>query len=422
MRTPVVLVLMLVLVAGLAVAGGVAARPAAAVTPLAATLQATFTGQTTQTLYDQLGTAVAVSGDTALVGAQYFQDTTKDPDPYHTGEVYVYVRSDGAWTQQAVLKAPDETDDSYFGCSVAIDGDTAAVGAYGHLGTAGSVYVFTRSGGSWSLQQQVNGPTHSETGWSVAISGDTLLAGAPAYYATDTSPVTGAARVYTRTGGVWTLQQQLTAADGAGSDRFGWSVALDGDSAVVGAPFKNGGIPNGAGAAYVFARSGRRLVPAAEGGRSRGRQPRPIGGHLDAHRPGGRAGLVQRRGLGHGARRHRRHVGQADRVRLRRLGPRRPPRLQRRVLRRPGDRRRPGADDRRGELRRSRLRVRALGRRLDPASPDRPAHPLHHDALRPGRGVGRCYRARRRAAAVQPLHRRTRTPTCSRRPPTPPRR
>jgi hypothetical protein len=262
MRTPVVLVLVLVLMTGLAVAGGVAAAPAAAVTPLSATLQGTFTGQATQTFYDQLGTAVAVSGDTALLGAQYFQDTTKDPDPYHTGEVYVYVRSGGAWTQEAVLTAPDETDASYFGCSVAIEGDTAVVGAYGHLGTAGSVYVFTRSAGVWSLQQRLDGPVHSQMGYSVAIAGDTLLAGAPAYYYVDPDPIlpqgptTGAARVYARTGDVWTFQQQLEASDPAEADRFGWSVGLDGDSAVVGAPFKNGGIPNGAGAAYVFTRAG----------------------------------------------------------------------------------------------------------------------------------------------------------------------
>ena len=191
-----------VLVVALLLAWLVAAAPAAAVTPLSATLQETFTGQATQTLYDQLGTAVAVSGDTALVGAQYFQA----PTTYHRGEAYVYVRSGGVWQQEAVLTAPDETDGSYFGCSVAIQGDTAVVGAYGHLATAGSVYVFTRSAGVWSLQQQLNGPEHSQLGYSVAISGDTLIAGAPAYYPSDPVPpnpvTTGAARVYTRTGDV----------------------------------------------------------------------------------------------------------------------------------------------------------------------------------------------------------------------------
>ena len=115
----------------------------------------------------------------------------------------------------------------------------------------------TRTAGVWSLQQRLDGPTHSWMGWSVAISGDTLLAGAPAYYpSADPSPVTtGAAMVYTRAAGVWTSQQRLMASDGAETDRFGWSVGLDGDSAVIGAPFKNGGIPNGAGAAYVFTRT-----------------------------------------------------------------------------------------------------------------------------------------------------------------------
>ena len=199
MRTPVVLVLVLILATALAlVAGGAAAGPAAAVSPLSATLQATFTGQATQTFYDKLGLAVAVSGDTALAGAQYFQDTTKDPDPYATGEVYVYVRSGGVWQQQQVLKAPVETDGSFFGSSVAIDGNTAVVGAYGRLGTAGSVYVFTRSAGAWSLQQELDGPEHSQMGWSVAISGDTVLAGAPAYYPPGGGPPTPAPPASTR--------------------------------------------------------------------------------------------------------------------------------------------------------------------------------------------------------------------------------
>ena len=255
-----------VLVLALLLAGLAAAAPSAARTvvpgpsssrlstpaALIATLQGTFTGKATTTMYDQLGTAVALSGDTALVGAQYFQEAGE----YARGEVYVYVRSNGTWSQQAVLRAPDETDGSYFGCTVAIDGDTAVIGAYGHLFTAGSVYVFVRSGTTWTLQQRLDGLIHSQLGWSVAVSGDTLLAGAYVYSPSDDDTVKGAARVYTRAGGVWSLQQQLMANDAAANDHFGFAVGLSGDCAVVGAPFRNGGIPSGAGAAYVFARSG----------------------------------------------------------------------------------------------------------------------------------------------------------------------
>ena len=86
---------------------------------------------------------------------------------------------------------------------------------------------------------------------------------------------TGAAMVFTRAGGVWTLLQQLRPATAAETDRFGWSVGLDGDSAVIGAPFKTGGIPNGAGAVYVFTRSSgvwsQRLKVAGAAGANLGR-------------------------------------------------------------------------------------------------------------------------------------------------------
>ena len=90
---------------------------------LAATLQGTFVGSASPTECDQLGTAVAVSGDTALVGSQYYQASGQVPAAYHRGQVYVYVRSNDAWAQQAVLVASDPEDADQFGCSVAIDGE-----------------------------------------------------------------------------------------------------------------------------------------------------------------------------------------------------------------------------------------------------------------------------------------------------------
>ncbi len=242
----------------LAAAAPATASPLLSLSPhaaLLATLQGTFTGQSASTLCDQMGSAVAVSGDTALVGAQYYQDTTQNPVPQHRGRVYVFTRASGAWTQQQILTAPDETDVSYFGCSVALEGDTAVIGANGHAGTSGSVYIFTRSGGAWTFQQRLDGPTHSALGYSLAIDGDTLIAGAVGYYATDLSPQQGAAVVYTRAGGTWSKQQLITADDGADGDRFGWSVGVSGDAAIVGAPARNGGVANGDGAAYVFTRS-----------------------------------------------------------------------------------------------------------------------------------------------------------------------
>jgi hypothetical protein len=218
---------------------------------LLATLQGTFQGapnSQSQFYCDQLGNAVAVSGDTAVVGAPYYQDVGQ----YHRGRVYVFVRSGVSWTQQQILSLPDpQMDASYFGCSVAIDGDTMIVGAYGHGSTDGSAYVFTRSGATWSLQEELDGSHYSDLGWSVAISGDTAL------ISTYGGPHgNGSALVYTRSGSSWTNSATLVGSDSVAGDGFGWAVALSGGTAVVGAPFRDGPFPNGPGAAYVFTTSG----------------------------------------------------------------------------------------------------------------------------------------------------------------------
>lgn len=213
--------------------------------------EASFVGSKITANDDQVGTAVAVSGHTALVGAPDYNAA----GAVARGRVYVYVCSGATWTRQAVLTAPDETDSSYFGYAVAIDGDTAVIGAYGHGGSNGSAYVFTRSGAAWSYRARLDGPHYSEFGWSVAVSGDAILVGARAYSPAGEIEL-GSAFVYTGSGATWTQQQQLSASDGAAGDQFGWAVSLSGDTAVVGAPFQAGGVNAGAGAAYVFTRSG----------------------------------------------------------------------------------------------------------------------------------------------------------------------
>jgi hypothetical protein len=247
-----VLALALLLAASASVALPLVTAASATAATLPATLQGTFSSSATATLADQIGKAVAVSGDTALVGAQYYQDT-----PGHSqGEVYVYVRANGAWALQQTLNVPDVINGDTFGDSVAIDGDTAVIGDEGRVGGTGAVYVFVRSGTSWTFKQRLDGPLHSNLGSSVAVSGDTLLAGAQTYTpGGETDTHKGAAMVYTRSGSDWTWQQTLTADDAAPGDQFGWAVALSGDCAVVGAPYHADGSSSNAGAAYVFTRS-----------------------------------------------------------------------------------------------------------------------------------------------------------------------
>ena len=264
---------------------------------------------------DVFGGSVAISGDTALVGASG-DDVGANADQ---GSVYVFTRAGGAWSQQATLTAADGAAYDGFGGSVALDGDTAVVGATGDDVGAnadqGSVYVFTRTSGVWSQQARLTAADGAASQWfggSVAIDGDTALTavprpvpgmqgitpsrvsraagpnlgcvyvftradavwsqqakltadgwfGGPVALSGDTALVgcvfakfhsdnKGSAWVFTRSGTTWGQQAVLTAADGSDGDFFGGSVAICGDAALVGAPYDDG-----QGSAYVFTRSG----------------------------------------------------------------------------------------------------------------------------------------------------------------------
>ena len=207
---------------------------------------------------DHFGGSVALSGDTAVIGA-YAHDHATGTD---AGSAYVFVCSGGAWAQQAELTASDAAAFDFFGCSVSLSGDTAVIGAYGDDNAGGtnvgSAYVFVRSGGVWTQQATLTAPdagTWDRFGWSVAISCDPAVIGA---CADDHSGGTdaGSAYVFVRSGGVWAQQAKLTAMDAAAADYFGYSVALFGDTAVIGAYGDDHAGGSGAGSAYVFVRSG----------------------------------------------------------------------------------------------------------------------------------------------------------------------
>jgi len=215
------------------------------------TLQQRLTAADAGTLDDELGWSVALSGDTALVGGPYVGADDR-------GAVYVFVRSAGTWSQEGpALVATDGAANDYFGCSVALSGDMALIGAHGaDVGSQtnqGAAYVFVRSGSTWAFEKQlIAGDVDDAFGYSVALAGDTAVVGAP----TGGADVEGAARVFVRSGSDWALQQQLTLADAAAGDYFGYSVALSGDTALVGAPHDDVGADADQGSAAVFVRSG----------------------------------------------------------------------------------------------------------------------------------------------------------------------
>lgn len=203
---------------------------------------------------DSFGVSVSVDGDTAVIGA--YADDDKGTD---SGSAYVFTRSGGTWSQQAKLKAADGAATDYFGLSVALDGDTALIGAQhddDKGGNSGSAYVFTRSGGTWSQQAKLtaaDGATSDMFGSRVALDGNTALIGS--YSDDDKGAESGSVYVFTRSGGTWSQQAKLTASDGAAGDHFGVSVSLDGDTMLI-ASYMDDDKGTDSGAVYVFTRSG----------------------------------------------------------------------------------------------------------------------------------------------------------------------
>ena len=210
--------------------------------------------------YDYFGRSVAISENTMVVGA-VDADVGSNQDQ---GAAYVFVRSGTDWLEQAKLTASDGAAQDEFGVSVAIDGDTVVVGvhdAYIGYSGQGTAYVFVRSGTTWVEQQKLtasDGSPFNRFGHSLAISGDSLVVGA---FLSNVGSNTdqGAAYVFVRSGTTWVEQQKLTASDGAAYDVFGHNVAIDGDTVVVGA-IKGDGANTDQGSAYVFVRSGTTWV------------------------------------------------------------------------------------------------------------------------------------------------------------------
>lgn len=223
---------------------------------------------------DVFGVGVAISGDTIVVGASESSST-------RPGAAYVYVRSGSSWIQQARLSPPGLDIGDRFGAAVAISGDTVVVGAPTSSGLgAGAAYVFVRTGGAWVQQARLtptNPGTGDDYGSSVAADGDVIVVGAPEEDSnaigvngdgTNNSSInSGAAYVFARSGTSWTQEAYLKASNTGSQDLFGWSVAVSGTTVIVGAMWEDseGNVVNGdgsndlasgSGAAYVYERSG----------------------------------------------------------------------------------------------------------------------------------------------------------------------
>ncbi len=207
---------------------------------------------------DNFGVSVALDGNTAVVGA-YRHMVAGRPNQ---GAAYVFARNGGYWVQQQQLTAGDGGEDDYFGVSVALDGETLVVGAFradvAGANRQGAVYVFTRAGGQWSEQQKLvagDGTVGDQFGGSLALDADSLAVGAARADVAGKEDQ-GAVYAFTRGAAGWSEQQKLVAADGAAGAFLGRSLALEGDRLLAGAPGTADGANVEQGAAYFFSRSG----------------------------------------------------------------------------------------------------------------------------------------------------------------------
>ena len=228
---------------------------------------------------DVFGYSLALAGDTLVVGAPgeaSADDNQTDNSAPNSGAVYVFTRTNGVWSQQAYLKASNAEAGDGFGGSVALTGDTLAVGATGEASAdgnqtdnsapdSGAVYVFTRTGSNWSQQAYIkasNTEVGDWFGYSLALAGNTLAVGAPGE-----ANASGAVYVFTRTGSVWSQQAYVKASNTEANDGFGESVSLASDTLAVGATGEasaatgvdgdetdNSAVESGA--VYVFTRTG----------------------------------------------------------------------------------------------------------------------------------------------------------------------
>ena len=193
------------------------------------------------------GVGCAISGNTIIT-------SSSRPGSFYAADIFV--RSGGVWTVQATLNPiPGTTNPSFFGDVVTIEGDTAVVGVSADGNLRGSVQVFVRSGATWTAQQRIlasDGISPDGFARSVAINGNTLIVGAP--IASGGSFRTGAAYVFVRSGSVWTQQQKLFTAENRPQSSFGAGVAIENNTIIVSSPLNN--IPTNGGAAFVFQRSG----------------------------------------------------------------------------------------------------------------------------------------------------------------------
>jgi hypothetical protein len=204
-------------------------------------LQATITDPGNNTA-DRFGDALAISSNTLVIGAYCA--------PNNFGVAWVFQRSGSSWTQQAELQDPGQNSADNYGNAVAVSGNTVLIGA------VDTSYVYTNEAGQgWVQTATLANPGTSDDnfGESVALAGTTAVIGAPGNGPGSPTLLPGAAYVYTESGSTWTQHQKLTYPAGTKGDDFGYSLAMNSTTMIIGMPIYGA---TGCGTAYVYKSSG----------------------------------------------------------------------------------------------------------------------------------------------------------------------
>ena len=205
---------------------------------------------------DNFGYSVSISGDYAIVGAKNDDQNVVGSDTlFKSGSAYIFKLTGGTWVQQQKLVASDRDAEAEFGFSVAISGNFATVGSVledknatgsDTLINAGAAYVFEQVAGTWIEKQKLVASDRAENdrfGFSVAIDGDYIIIGARLEDEDASGNATlnnaGSAYIFKQTNGLWLQQQKIVSSDRANLDFFGSCVAINANFAIVGAPIED---------------------------------------------------------------------------------------------------------------------------------------------------------------------------------------
>mgnify|MGYP001110122320 CR=1 FL=1 len=211
--------------------------------------------------YDNFGAALAVQADTLLVGAP----GVNQEHVQNAGAAFVFESRDAGWEEVQRLSPEPQQTDSGFGKSVALDGDTLAVGAIYEYNPqagngSGAVYVYTRDSDGWQMQARLHAPDGAPFdlfGWDLALQGDLLAVSARAAESPGGARNAGAVYLFQRSGGAWDLLARLSPQNLSPRDYFGDSLALAGEYLFAAAPGSDQTEAANTGVVYVFRQQGQ---------------------------------------------------------------------------------------------------------------------------------------------------------------------